>query len=284
MLTSAIFSIDSLEDVLRKVDYPTVPEGERSRKLRRIARGKSMAFRQLSGPKRRGPLTELTVWARRAAKQYGQGTLGWLCTPLWFLLENVPDIEDLSECVRLLPKYLQEQLFEPVDEDVDGPPALAMVSSAFVYELTFPFGLPSVGALACAWRRARLSGDLGTERWCSVGLAWALQNMEAEAEQTLQPLIAHLHTAFLFEVVQRGYSNGMSMPLSSAEVERFHREREAFVGWTVEQQLTVGSRPAWIDGSWHSDEATPSLFGTWLGGHGPSDDPEATGLNLELRA
>lgn len=244
---SGIASLTRLEEVLRRMDFPTEPQGEVSKKLRLIARGEAFAFKKPSGSRRDEPSVRQSAWARRASMCYGPETLDWLTTPFWFLIEHVPDASHLIECVTMLPKWFQDELLEPADEVAMRPPELAVVPSAFVYKLTVPFGLSALGALACAWRRARLSGDLGAERWSSVGLAWALQEMEKRVGPRLQPLAAHLTTAFLLEVAQRGYSNGMYAPISSKEVEKFHRERNAFLNWTVDQQLAVGERPSWIE-------------------------------------
>jgi hypothetical protein len=214
---------------------------DNSGNLRQIAAGRSLPFRKQSGPRIRD-----AVWPQRAQERWA-GTIDWLITPFWYLAEHLADERMLIECVALLPAHFQEILLEDRDAADGGRPELASIPRSFVYELTVPHGPYALGALSCALRRARQVGDMGAERWCGVGLAWALHALELKAPALLRPLLAQLATTYLWSAAERSYSNGMCAPITSMEVEKFHREREVFLRWTVEEQLAAGERPAWME-------------------------------------
>lgn len=171
----------------------------------------------------------------------------WLKTPFWYLLEGVPIEATLRECIALLPKMFQEDLLEPKHPDQTGPAGLAFIARSCVYVFTDPLGPEALGALACARHRARIAGDLGAERWCNVGLVWALMAMERQSGRQLKPQLELLTDVFLLHAAAHVYVSGIQVPIQSQEVERFHREREAFMAWTVEGQIAAGETPTWLE-------------------------------------
>jgi hypothetical protein len=216
-------------------------ELENSGNLRQYADGRALPFKKEAGPGIRR-----AVWPQRAQKRW-PGTIEWLTTPFWFLLEHFPDAGDLMRCVALLPPRFREELLLEVDGARGIRQELAFVAPACVYELTTPLGPHALGAAACALRRARLSGDMGAERWCAVAVAWMLLALEAESVPLLRPLLKQLADTYLMDAAEHVYPNGSHAPITAAEVNRFHRERDAFLRWTVEEQIAAGDVPTWVE-------------------------------------
>jgi hypothetical protein len=232
----------ALETYLR-TRFPDELGEENSGNLARYAARTAIPFRR---DKKGSPRIRLMEWPKRA-QQLWPGTVDWLVTPFWYLAGNTPDSRQLLECVSLLPANFRHLLLEDgylASEDV---PELALIPREFVYELTVPLGPFALGALYCALRYARLAGDLYSERWCWVGIAWALLEMERISQEPLRTLLAELATLHLLSANDRMLLPGMPAPLPHEAVELFQRERETFLGWTVEGQIAAGLTPTWVE-------------------------------------
>lgn len=243
---------------------------ENSGNLKRIADGEALPFHK----KGRGPQLYRCAWPDRAdqvlrsmraaqsrdnvqphlsgsalADPADRKSLGtrWLQTPFWFLIENPPSEGVLRECIGLLPERFQEELLEPAEAEQTGRAGLTFLARSCLYVFTDPLGPEALGALACARHRARISGDLGVERWCNVGLTWALMALERRAASQLKPALALLTGAFLLDAAMHVYASGVQLEIQGHEVEKFDRERAAYVAWTVEGQIVAGDTPAWVE-------------------------------------
>src|SRR6185369_4927560 len=120
------------------------------------------------------PYPEDAVWPERAAQCWPE-TDTWFFTPLWFLLEETKPCSSsqLFEYIKLLPLHHREMLLEN-DEGVNCERNLFPVQRGWIYEFTNPISPWSLGAMACAMRRAEISGDIETMWWCAAGLVWLL--------------------------------------------------------------------------------------------------------------
>lgn len=232
----------ALETYLR-TRFPDELGEENSGNLARYAARTSLPFRR---DKKGSPRIRLMEWSKRA-QQLWPGTVDWLVTPFWYLAGNTPDSRQLLDCVSLLPVHFRSFLLDGGCFASQDVPELALVPRDFVYELTVPLGPFALGALYCALRYARLAGDLYSERWCWVGLAWALLEMGRVSREPLRTLLAELATLHLLSANDRLLRPGMVAPLPHDAVELFQRERETFLGWTVEGQNAAGLTPTWVE-------------------------------------
>jgi hypothetical protein len=236
MVRAGIQSPTRLEREIRR-HFRDDPEN--SGNLRLFAQARALPFR--AGERAR---IWNAVWPDKA-QQIWPGTIDWLVTPFWYLLEHAPDVSALTECVLTLPESFQEELL--VDVEAGLRSEFTFLARSCVHELTVPLGPFALGALACGMRRARLAGDMAAERWCAVALVWCLQALLIESDRMLRPLLTHLLDAYLLHAAEHVYPNGMHAAITSEEVERFARERDAFVRWTVEDQIAAGSEPSWLE-------------------------------------
>lgn len=231
----------ALETELRK-RYPHLGP-DNSGNLARYAAGAALPFRR----NRRGaPLTRPTDWADRARHEWPI-THPWLITPFWYLAGATPDVGQLLHCIRLLPEDFQDYLLKDGALASEDIPELASVPRNFVYALTAPLGPYALGALYCGLRIARLVDDLHAERWCWVGISWALTEMERVLPNQLSNLLAELNYLHLLDANDRMYLPGMPSPLAQKDVELFQRERDAYLKWSVEEQIAAGENPTWVE-------------------------------------
>lgn len=195
-------------------------------------RAGTLPFRKGSGPRLRS-----TDWPSRAekAQQCWRGTLSWVTTPFWYLMEERPDLAVLTECVQLLPESLQEDLIEPAFDGSE--PRLSYVARPIILELSLYVSPMGLGALACAMRRASISGEAGVERLCAVAIAWMLMALQSQPGSRLRLPLDHLLNWFLLQMAQYVYAPGLCAPLAARDIERFARDREEHASWTVEREL-----------------------------------------------
>lgn len=226
MLRAEVGSADALErEIQRRLERGV----EKSGNLRRYVQGRAPCFKRGSGPRLR-----MTVWPERA-EQFWPGTLPWVMTPFWYLLEATPTAQVLLECVFMLPEHLQEDLLTHLPEESAAKPELAFLSEHAAYELArqrTPFAL---GALACGMHWARLSADYGTERRFAVAITWMLFEF-AQCDGPLRPHFYHLLNYFLLCCAQRNYPPGICLPMDLAEVQRYHARRQAYLDWDPTEQ------------------------------------------------
>lgn len=201
----------------------------------------------------RGLSTPYNGWAPAPASRWAQlaaracpGSWPWFATPFWYLLEDQEYLPgQLVECALLLPECFRELLLYE-SEAASMPAALRLRDVAFdwIYPFTIPLVPWALGATACAMRRAELAGNAPAMRWAAVALIWQLE----QHAKTLDPWIAESLSEARQMLVMRFatmlYLDGMRLPITSADVERFGGERERYVAWSL-QDFTAEDATRW---------------------------------------
>lgn len=129
-------------------------------------------------------------WVEFGESAYS-GTSSWFDTPIWYLLEPGPFYaEEIRECVRLLPRRYLEIL---LNADIPGSSAGLVLRDLWedrIYELAARPTVWSLGALACALRRAEFAGQAAIFRFAAIGILWTLDRLiESKPALLQEPLI-----------------------------------------------------------------------------------------------
>lgn len=189
-------------------------------------------------------------WVTLAARVW-PGTDAWFRTPFWFLLKNKEvSPRDLMTCARGLPYLFREDLLEP--DSPNAPAALHMtpVPRDFLYVFTAPLNPWSLGALACAMRRAELAAEVGSMRWSAVGLVWAVGRFMESANPVMhKPLeeLRYLVTKLFGGLVYPGQHH-IRAEITDADVDRFGREQKKYVDYFTECDFSgfrIDEPPPW---------------------------------------
>lgn len=197
--------------------------------MKRYAGGKQRAGGAL-GPNASGK------WVQLAAKVWPD-TRAWFMTPLWFLLrEEKVSFDDLLICVNNLPPLFREDFLLP--SGPNSPAALCVnpIPKDFLYSFTDPVNPWSLGALACAMRRAELAGEPGTMRWAGVGIVWAIGYLLESTHPVMHPPLKELRelvSKYFSEIIYPGQYL-MRAPITDADIDRFASERQKFVDYFLE--------------------------------------------------
>ncbi|OYY32146.1 MAG: hypothetical protein B7X65_22885 [Polaromonas sp. 39-63-25] len=209
------------------------------------ARGKQHAGRG------RGP-NAYGEWVELAARVW-PATWAWFMNPLYFLQQNKElTFDDLLACARSLPQIFRENLVPPAHAHSPLALCVSHLPRDLLYALTDPVNPWSLGALACAMRRAELAGDPGTMRWAGVGILWAIDYfLEATHLAMHLPLkeLRGLVTTDLNNTIYPGQFV-MRAPVTSEDVHRFDRERQRFVDYFAEGEFgswEPGTTLPWIE-------------------------------------
>jgi hypothetical protein len=230
VVASGIEGPDDIELALR--DNPDLDlQFQKSGNLRRFARG-GRPYRLSTGP-------ELlkAIWPRRIQRTWPQHqTLSWLTTPFWYLMAGVPDTTMLIRCVQLLPEALQELLLDEAVTEGEGP-KLKYLIKPVALDLAQGVSPMRLGALACARRRAHISGQAEIERLCVVASAWMLIEMRRRVTECERELFDHLLDYFLLDAAAHVYCIGYSAPIEAWEVEQLVGELADHANWSVEAEL-----------------------------------------------
>ena len=194
-------------------------------------------------------------WVDLAAKVW-KDSHAWFCTPLWFILKNEqPTPNDLVACARGLPPRFRDDLLEPVTQNAPNCSSavrLIPVRREFLYSFTDPMNPWSLGALACAMRRAELAADPGTMRWAGVGIVWAIDYLLEDTDPIMHPPLEELRSLvknYLDEVTYPGQFQ-MRAPITEADVARFSREQKKFMDYFSAcdfSNYVIGEPPPWIE-------------------------------------
>lgn len=169
------------------------------------------------------------------------GSAVWFDTPVWYLLESEPFYaQELWECVRLLPGRYQEILLNIVDEhaaainlDTSGLSAGLMLRELWadrIYELAVRPSAWSLGALACAFRRAEFAGQVPVFRLAAVGILWTLDQLITSEAPLVREMLSKLrqYAADYFASLVIPLGATLRTKISTAEVERFSVSVEKF--------------------------------------------------------
>lgn len=189
-------------------------------------------------------------WVKLAARVWPD-TGAWFRTPFWFLTSKAsPTPDDLVACAEGLPVWFRENLLEPAH----GTSALRLIpiSRDYLYGLVDLMNPWSLGALACAMRRAELAADVGTVRWACVGILWAVNYFLDTTDPLMHPPLEKLRSILKshFNAMTYPMQVKISAPVSEADIARFASERDAFVKYFEIGDfgdLDPGTRPPWIE-------------------------------------
>lgn len=216
-------------------------------RLKKYASGKSNPSAS-SRPGSSGPWVD---WAGAVHPE----TRAWYISPFWFLLQSRRcTAEDLWECVQLIPDSMQVALVESDNLEIPVEMRLGVVPRSCLFELTEEINPWTLGALACAMRRAELAGDLSALRWSGVAMLWTLEKLIEVAASVLQERLAELRQLLGGALDSTIYpiGNGAVCPISSEEIQRFGRERDSyervFANHATPDWNVFGS-PPWMEGT-----------------------------------
>lgn len=189
---------------------------EASNRLDRYCRGKH----SVQIPRRPGGRGD---WVEYGELAY-PGSAAWFDTPVWYLLEPGPFYaQEVLECVRLLPpQYLEIML----NIDIPGPSAGLVLQDLWedrIYELASRPSVWSLGALACALRRAEFAGQAAVFRFAVIGILWTLdQLIVSEPELLQEPLVRFRQLAAdYFATLLVPLSGTYRLGISARDFERF---------------------------------------------------------------
>lgn len=181
------------------------------------------------------------------------GTRAWYLTPFWSLFQSPrSSVEELWECVHLLPIPMQSPLVETDNLEVPAELRLAVVPRNCIYELTQHLNPWTLGALACAMRRAELAGNLSALRWAGVGMLWTLDQLSSNAAPALQERLMELRQLLgnTLDSLIYPLGTGALHPISADEIQRFARERHSFERLFADHAVPdwdLDSRPPWVE-------------------------------------
>lgn len=166
-------------------------------------------------PRPAAPLVDATatLWPEAAA---------WFYTPVWFLLEEQEYLpSQIMACVALLPQCYRENLIPYPDEHSPAGLVLLELWPDLIYELAYPVTPWALGALACAFRRAELAGQLPVYRRAAVGIVWVLDQLIPTLDPWVQEPLASLRRLVVQRIDAAVYPGGLMLPFSMADLKSF---------------------------------------------------------------
>jgi hypothetical protein len=168
----------------------------------------------------------------------------WFDTPVWYLLEPGPFYaEEVLACVRLLPESFRKVL---LNTDVPGPSAGLVLQDLWedrIYELAARPSVWSLGALACAFRRAEFAGQAAVFRFAAIGILWTLDRLIAPEPALLQEPLIRLRrfSADYFATLVVPLSGVFPLGISARDVERFSDSVQKFLQREAETNAEIWS-------------------------------------------
>lgn len=200
------------------------PDLNGSRNLAAFAAGRRLPFRH-----QQLPLPRDAIWPRRAAKLW-PATGEWFFTPFWFLVNDQKPVtlELIGKCIQLLAFDHQEYLYAGVPGGVEEALNFLPIDQSHVCALSVPANPGALGALACAMRRATISGEGHVARWCGVGIVWLLLHL-CERHEFLAAHLEHLANFVLMQLSDVDYPPGFHWPVEVADLVQFEWERTQYL-------------------------------------------------------
>lgn len=167
-----------------------------------------------------------TVWVDEC-EEFFPGTSAWFYSPIWYLLEDTEFLpSQILECVNLLPFRLREDLLEHGDVRTKSAFLLADLSLDTLFQIGAEVSVWSLGAMACAMRRAELSGQSPLYRWAGIGVLWMLNQLQKNAPVQLWQLLQEVKVMMTDRLNSFIYPMGgpMICPVTNRDLERFSCE------------------------------------------------------------
>jgi hypothetical protein len=162
-------------------------------------------------------------WVQHGEASY-PGTAAWFDTPVWYLLDPRPlYAREVLECARLLPGRYRDLLLHSDEPGFSAGLVLQDLWAERIYELAARPSLWSLGALACALRRAEFAGQAAVFRLAAVGILWTSERLIASAHETVrEPLIRFRQLAAeYFETQVVPLSVALYLGISAKDLARF---------------------------------------------------------------
>jgi len=173
-----------------------------------------------------GPALRAAIWPERIAKVW-PSTLPWLLTPFWYFCERPRlSLEELVQCAKLLPERYRDELFAVDSEEVSPEQRLNVVHPYMLYEISRTPSAWSIAAMACAMRRAEISGDARCAHLAGAGLAWLLYSL-MQARVSLEQALNFI----LLLRADATFGPGLCRPIQAVDLARFDVDREVFFEW-----------------------------------------------------
>ncbi len=219
-------------------------------RLKKYAQGSSNP----SASNRPGSSGSWVDWAEAVYPETG----AWYITPFWFLLQSRRcTAEDLWECVRLIPESMQVPLIESDNSNIPAEMRLGVVPRSCLYELTEQLNPWTLGALACAMRRAELACDMGALRWAGVAMVWTVEKLIENAAPSLKERLSELRQLLGATLDSMIYpiGNGVVHPISADEIQRYGRERDVYERHFANHATPdwePSTNPPWMEGTYAS--------------------------------
>jgi len=125
-----------------------------------------------------------------ATEEIWPKSASWFWTPIWYLMEEQEYLpSQIIQCCELLPQQLREELLSPPEPGIPEPMRLKELWPDRVYELSKQVSPWSLGAMACAFRRAELAGQPPVYLRAGLGMLWVLDQLtEAQNLWLIEPL------------------------------------------------------------------------------------------------
>lgn len=191
-------------------------------------------------------------WVEWAETMYPL-TRAWYVSPFWFVLQSRRcTAEDLWECVCLIPESMRAPLIESDYLSIPAEMRLGVVPRSCIYELTEELNPWTLGALACAMRRAEIAGDMSALRWASVALLWTVERLIEKATPSLKKRLSELPKLLRSTLNSTIYpiGNGAVHPIADDEIARFGRERDAYERLFANHAIPdwdTSTSPPWVE-------------------------------------
>ena len=133
-------------------------------------------------------------------------------------------------CVQLLPRQFRTVLLPESHPKTPAGLLLGELWADRIYELCRPMSPWTLGALACAFRRAELAGQVPVYLRAGIGMIWALEKLAAAQDPWMREPIMEFHDlvlARLREVVYPGETL-LSVHVSAGAIDNFGKNAQKF--------------------------------------------------------
>lgn len=148
----------------------------------------------------------------------------WFYTPAWYLLEEQEYLpSQITACIALLPRSYRKTLIPDPDKHSPAGLVLRELWPDLIYELAYPVTPWALGALACAFRRAELAGQLAVYRRAAVGIVWVLDQLTPTLNPWVQEPLLRLRTRVVQMIDAAVYPGGLMMGFSTSDLKSFSR-------------------------------------------------------------
>lgn len=148
----------------------------------------------------------------------------WFYTPVWFLMEDQEYLpSQILACIALLPRRYRRALITAPDKHAPAGLVLLELWPDLIYELAYPATPWALGALACAFRRAELAGQLAVYRRAAVGIVWVLDQLMPSLDPWVQEPLLRLRCLIVQKIDTAVYPGGLMMRFSTSDLKSFSR-------------------------------------------------------------